>query len=114
MDKPIRAKPSLYAVYFYPLKEIAFKYGFNLVIHGSLNRDMDLIAIPWANECMNNHKDMVQEMIELLGVTYAHGPTQMPQGRLNYIINLNRRAIDGTDPQYYIDLSITPSFEWNF
>ena len=45
--KPTHAKPSYYAIMFEPLKKIAIKYGYNLVLHGSLNRDMDLIAIPW-------------------------------------------------------------------
>ena len=48
MSKPKHIKPGLYAIYFENLKDIACEYGFNLVVHGSLNRDLDLIAIPWA------------------------------------------------------------------
>ena len=50
MEKPIHAKPSLYAFYYEELKVIAKEYGYNLVLHGSMNRDLDLIAIPWINE----------------------------------------------------------------
>ena len=45
--KPIHAKPSLFAFYFEVIKEIGLKYGYNIVLHGSMNRDLDLIAIPW-------------------------------------------------------------------
>jgi hypothetical protein len=48
--KPTHAKPSLYAYYFMALKDIAKEYGYNLVVHGSLNRDLDLIAIPWVDD----------------------------------------------------------------
>ncbi len=43
MSKPIHVKPQFYTYAFLPLKEIALRYGYNLVIHGSMNRDMDLI-----------------------------------------------------------------------
>lgn len=50
MDKPIHAKPGLYANYFFTLKEMALEYGYNLVIHGSMSRDLDLVAIAWVDE----------------------------------------------------------------
>lgn len=45
--KLTHAKPQLYAFYFLKLKEIAKELGYNLVIDGSMARDLDLIAIPW-------------------------------------------------------------------
>lgn len=48
--KPIHAKPSLYAFYFDVIKEIGLQYGYNIVLHGSMNRDLDLIAIPWQEQ----------------------------------------------------------------
>ena len=50
MSKPLHAKPNIYAYYFEALKAIAKEYGYNLVVHGSMNRDLDLIAIPWVND----------------------------------------------------------------
>ncbi len=40
----------LYAYYLGLLQDKAREMGYNLVLHGSLNRDCDLIAIPWTNE----------------------------------------------------------------
>ena len=116
-QKPIHAKPSLYAYYFHELKAIALKYGYNLVLHGSLNRDLDLIAIPWQPE-LKPHLEMIEEFTEYLGgiiewqhfggKLYPHGV--MYHGRINYIINLNRggKRTNYEDPQYYLDISVTP------
>jgi hypothetical protein len=44
--KLVHAKPSLYAYYFEALKAIAKDYGYNLVVHGSMNRDL-VACIMW-------------------------------------------------------------------
>lgn len=127
---PVHAKPSLYAFYFEVLKEIALKYGYNLVLHGSMNRDLDLIAIPWS-ENIGDKESMIDEFCEVIGgklmmhdksVENINGLryTNKPHGRMCYIININRRielkhdgfvvkASDHADPQYYIDISIIPT-----
>lgn len=126
MSKPIHAKPSLYAYYFYPLKEVALKYGYNLVLHGSLNRDMDLVAIPW-QEKLGSHDEMIEEFAVTIGgdLMFANGvdrrkaPNQQWEkykvthhGRMQYVINLNRECKivndEWIDPQYYLDISVIP------
>jgi hypothetical protein len=126
MNKPTHAKPSLYAFYFQVLKEIAVKYGYNLVLHGSMNRDLDLIAIPWQEE-VKPHEAMIEEFCEVIGgklmfangVERHHAPDQdwpiyqvTHHGRMQYVINLNRKGkmINDVwvDPQYYIDISVIP------
>src|ERR1700749_1699033 len=95
-NKPIHVKPSLYAYYFLQLKEIALKYGYNLVLHGSLNRDLDLIAIPW-EKTIGSHTEMVQEFADALGGYILTNSVPNPKlysehqhGRMIYIININR------------------------
>lgn len=124
--KPTHVKPSFYAYNFEPLKEIAFKYGYNLVLHGSLNRDMDLIAIPW-QETIGSHDEMIEEMVTAIGgdLMFANGVPRAfakdkdwpkfkitHHGRVQYVINLNRECAMvndvWTDPQYYLDISVTP------
>lgn len=122
--KPLHAKPNLYAYYFEVLKEIAKEYGYNLVVHGSMNRDLDLIAIPWA-EKIKPHLKMVKEFAKIIGGAIMTKDTgelfsEKPHGRINYIININRdlemtyegfgktKIKDHADPQTYIDISITP------
>lgn len=120
MSKPIHAKPSLYAYYFLSLKEIAFRYGYNLVLHGSLNRDLDLIAIPWAEKLSGTVEEMIKEFADHLGGTILIADSSgtrysklLYQGRTSYVINLNRGGYNDKnefipDPQYYIDISVTP------
>ena len=126
-SKPIHAKPSLYAFYFEVLKVIAMKYGYNLVLNGSMNRDLDLVAIPW-NEKIGDKDQMIDEFAQTIGGTIlmqdkANGNVtgnrfgKKPHGRMVYIININRdfeMKYDGmvadikeyADPQYYIDISV--------
>ena len=113
-NKPIHVKPSLYAFFFESLKVIAMKYGYNLVLHGSMNRDLDLIAIPWQEE-IGNTDEMVNEFATCLG-GFAIEMTDaqincFPHGRISYIININRGAEwnNHEDAMYYLDISVTPA-----
>ena len=118
--KPIHAKPSLYAYYFYDLKEISREFGYNLVLHGSLNRDLDLIAIPWVDD-PKPELDCINALSMHINGFIAHEDhwkdvymyKELPGGRHSYVININRRQTnkDGQyqeDPQFYIDISVTP------
>jgi hypothetical protein len=125
--KPIHAKPSLYSFYFEVIKEIGLKYGYNIVLHGSMCRDLDLIAIPWG-ETIGDKESMIDNISEAIGgsilmqnrsVNNIEGDRYgiKPHGRIVYIINLNRdfemkfnglvsKIKEYADPQYYIDLSV--------
>jgi hypothetical protein len=125
--KPIHVKPSLYSFYFEVIKEIGLKYGYNIVLHGSMNRDLDLIAIPW-EETIGDKDQMVNDISQAIGgnilmqnrsVDNTEGDRFgiKPHGRIVYIINVNRdfemkfnglvsKIKEYADPQYYIDLSV--------
>ena len=111
--KPVKAKPSFYAYCFELLKRIAESYGYNLVLHGSMDRDLDLIAIPWDIK-LGNHEKMIDDFTKCLGGELLP-KTEMgvhchPHGRMGYVIQLCRReGMELTDPEYYIDISVTPT-----
>ena len=118
MDKPKHFKPGLYAMFFEQLKDIAREYGYNLLIHGSMNRDLDLVAVPWVDD-PRPEQDMIKEFQEYLtGVTLKRpngevAYTTLPGGRHSYVIDLNRGNRHGEwvrfyDEQYYLDISVTP------
>src|SRR4030043_57561 len=94
-EKPIQVKPGLYTIYYEHLKQIAREYGYNLVVHGSMNRDIDLIAIPWIDN-PKPEQDMIKEFQEYLSGRTTVMPngevryTTLPGGRHSYIIELNR------------------------
>lgn len=124
-DKPIHAKPSLYAFYFDVIKEIGMEYGYNIVLHGSMNRDLDLIAIAW-QEKIGDKMEMLNSIAEAIGGHILFETDEDRKrfrdkfhGRECYIININRTIkakvhgmitefIEHDDPQYYIDISILP------
>lgn len=129
MDKKLPSpKPQLYAHYFFTLQEIAKEFGYNLVVHGSMNRDLDLVAIPWTDsaqdeftlinalsKCLTGHT--TEKQYKHLVYLYR----ELPGGRHSYVINLNRGGYkkDDTgmitdpleytaDPEYYLDISVIP------
>ena len=120
MEKPKHINPGLYAILFEQLKDIAKLFGYNLVIHGSLNRDLDLIAIPWDdNCCFTKEQLMIKEFqVYLTGIEETKPNdevhyTILPGGRHSYTIELNRGNRHGEwvrfeDCQYYLDISVTP------
>ncbi len=113
MDKPIQVKPGLYAIFYEHLKQIAHEYGYNLVLHGSMQRDLDLIAIPWIEKPKSDSK-MIVDFEEYLTGKRTINPyyTVLPGGRKAYVIELNRGDKHGEwvrfeDKQYYLDISVT-------
>ena len=112
--KITHAKPSMYAYWFCNLKETAKEHGWNLVLHGSLSRDMDLIMIPW-EEKITNHESVIKIFAQMIGGRFVVQSEDkikcFPHGRLSYIINVNRGEFNKPteDPQYYIDISVMPS-----
>ena len=116
-EKPLKAKPHFYAHCFEGLMSIAKEMGYNLVLHGSMNRDLDLVAIPWINE-PKGHIELLDAFCKYLGVPVSSTENGrdgymfsiLGGGRSSYIINLNRggRFNGYIDEQYYLDISITP------
>lgn len=114
--KPMHAKPQIYARYFELLKPVAEKYGYNLLIHGSMNRDLDLVAVQW-RRWRGEYRKMVEEFASVLGGTINRGSGNEPPdfqfgrhqiNRITCAINMERSNEHNnyTDPQYYIDISI--------
>ncbi len=116
-DKPTQAKPGLYAIFYEHLKDIAKEYGYNLVLHGSMQRDLDLIAIPWIDN-PRNEQDMIDDFQEYLTGKKSHRRpngeiyfSTLPGNRHAYTIELNRGDKHGEwvrfeDKEYYLDISV--------
>lgn len=120
-NKKTHVKPAFYSYCYEELKVIAKASGYNLVLHGSAQRDLDLILIPWDHTfTFGDPKIIVQVMADFLGGTileqeghcYRCG-MDMGLGRKSYVINLNRGGHNDKDeytedPQWYLDISVTP------
>lgn len=101
----VKVKPSFYAHCFEILKRIALTYGYNLVLHGSMDRDLDLIAIPWETN-LDDYEKMLSNFCKVLNGMLTQKATEMPHGRKAYVIELDRADFTGKDSLYYLDISI--------
>jgi hypothetical protein len=97
-----------------PLRVIAHQGGYAIGVHGSLARDIDLIAVPWIEDAVPARalaEALIGEIERVNGVALVinnhsadlndytqRNPQQKPHGRLAWAIHL------GGGP--YIDLSI--------
>lgn len=103
------------AFYLIPaLREVAESLGYALAVHGSLSRDIDLIACPWTSEAVEPRvlaEAIQKKAIEINGFAFplhnedeeynrAGCPGAKPHGRLTWVYHL------GGGP--YIDLSVMP------
>lgn len=95
-----------YVMAYTKLDRIAWRHGYALALHGSMARDLDLVAIPWTEDADNPEKliDSIRRFVVLktnVDLKIAP-PVKRPHGRLSYIIPI------GYDSHHYIDLSVMP------
>lgn len=90
-----------------PLRVVARSHGYALAVHGSLARDIDVVAVPWTAEAVEAEAlvaALAAEVERVNGHVYFRdrdkNPTEKPHGRRAWAIHL------GGGP--YIDLSVMP------
>ncbi|HEX7769625.1 MAG TPA: hypothetical protein VF422_06315 [Dokdonella sp.] len=90
-----------------PLRDAARELGYAISVHGSLTRDIDLIACPWTEHAASAHElaaaviDTIKTVNGIaLDPTDDANPRTKPHGRLAWSIHL------GGGP--YVDLSVMP------
>ena len=91
-----------------PMRHIARINGYALAVHGSLSRDIDLIAIPWV-EHAETAGFLANELCDCLKAFFGSCCLQgevgiKPHGRKAYSIILSNTNV-------WIDLSIMPCIE---
>lgn len=120
MSKPASYRAASYVWLIPYLTEVARECGYALGVHGSLHRDLDLLAMPWTDEAKSP-----AELIEIMrqrvgGIVHADGtpagrydpekgefvaavienPSRKPHGRLAWNIHL--------DAGLFLDISVMP------
>lgn len=101
LSKKPKANNAPTYVCLYPgLAEIARANGYALAVHGSLARDMDLIAVPWTDSA--SVPELVISAIEsTFGIRRIGDLTKAPHGRLVQTIGIQFG-------ECFIDLSFMP------
>lgn len=70
-----------------PMRRVAKEAGYAITVHGSLNRDIDFVAIPWREHGVWSMDALVEALVGAIrGVTgraHRHGKdwTEKPHGR---------------------------------
>ena len=113
IKEPVPARAAAYVAIYPMLLQVARDHGYALAVHGSVHRDLDLIAVPWLEEASEP-----VELIEALKratLTVTHHedtdhhvpdcrPTQKPHGRVGYSLHVTNSGMYGG----YLDISVMP------
>jgi hypothetical protein len=93
------------------LTAVARANGYAIGIHGSMNRDLDLIAVPWtadaapAETLVEAVRAAIDGKIHAVNTVAGGGtepnPIDRPHGRRGWVIHFSGHA-------FYIDLSVMP------
>jgi hypothetical protein len=85
------------------LRTVAREHGYALGLHGSGERDLDLIAAPWTEDASEAEVLVEALRVSINGVV-AEPPSHIkPHGRRAWLIYLH---LDGS--RLYVDLSVMP------
>lgn len=95
-----------YAMAYTKLDRIACRHGYALALHGSMARDLDLVAIPWTDDADSPEKLIVAFVKFIASKSDVKlksdiKPNHKPHGRLSYSLSIGH---DG----HYLDVSIMP------
>lgn len=95
-------KAIFYATIYEDLKRVAEESGWALALHGSLNNDMDLMAMPWTEDATS-----IEVLIQNISDLFATSPFKeghvkayraKPNNRVVYTISI----ISG----FYLDINV--------
>lgn len=100
-DKPLpNLKPAMYAHRVHELQAICFSCGYALALHGSMQNDMDAIAVPWIEHC-HDAEELVKAVCDKMGLTIgANSPADKPHGRKVWTLMLLNIG--------FVDFSVMP------
>ena len=86
--KPRPSYAPVYAAAMYPgLCEVFRRHGYALAVHGSLARDLDLVAVPWT-EGASEEAEVMEDVMGEYAVTAVGLPEAKPHGRRAYSLSV--------------------------
>lgn len=98
--KPDPSYAPMYCAMYPDLAKLVRKYGYALSVHGSLQRDFDLVCIPWV-ESPSESKEVVKEITEEFAVREVGEPEVSLHGREIYTLSIGYG-------ECFMDLSFMP------
>ena len=100
--KKFEAIPAWHAVLYSALRRTSRRCGYALAIHGSMHRDLDLLAVPWTDEAVGA-AELVDAMEKMHGLIPVHDTSKpiKPHGRKSWAYSMGGN--------YILDLSVMPT-----
>ena len=109
-DERVELCQEYYEILIAPLRYVSYRCGYALAVHGSLKRDIDLIAAPWRDSAVDAYylADEIRKATEaVIGFARVRevdaNPVKKPCGRMAWSFYLTHE-----DSGPYIDLSVMP------
>ena len=95
--------PALYSHCLSDIQAIGRASGYAIAVHGSMQRDIDVIAVPWTRKAVSA-TDLVDRLCERLDLAFDHerDPVKREHGRVAYSLLMGGAC--------YMDLSVMPRF----
>lgn len=78
------------------VRELAKQVGYAIGVHGTLERDIDLIAVPWTDEAVGNY-ELIKHLCEQLPAIRTQ-IDRKPHGRYGFVLQGYGRK--------YLDISV--------
>lgn len=108
---PLEFRPAIRRIsrrLFRQLVPVAHGLGYGLMAHGSLERDLDVVAVPWIEDAAPV-RELVKALAKAIGGYWSSEPERKPHGRLAYTIILARGGIETPAGKFpFVDLSVAP------
>lgn len=110
LDGIVSSRTTFYAALYPSLRQAARELGWALALHGSLSKDLDLLAVPWTEDAASEDA-LVRAIVEAASgfISRSDKDTrEKPHGRRAYTIHLGSSG-------GYVDLSVMPQrccVEW--
>lgn len=97
----LQVSPASYSLIVPIIEHEANRHGYAIGLHGSMQRDLDIIAFPWI-EHVDHYSILLESILNALNGNIERGPIVKPHKRIGFIIGLG--SIHSIKP--HIDLSI--------
>ena len=92
----------LYAAIYADLAETCRRSGYALAVHGSLARDFDIVAVPWAADPALPARVVESILADFTALRQLGKPSTKEHGRVVYTLML------GTWGESFLDISFMP------
>lgn len=102
-----------YRPWIEPIQHLGWQMGYNIAVHGTLRRDLDMIAVPWI-EGATSAEALAWAVFHLIKgfepyMETKYNPLCRPHGRKSWSIHFFNGNVENI--HRYVDLSIMPRRE---